>query len=802
MSQTFKTATNFSQILKKADIYIYTVLLFLITFPQTAFFFNTDFDPSCYWAYNYLFAHDYQALTSLIYTYGPLGFLRGTYPVGNNIIIALLFHTITRLLFIFYGLLFAERYGKMSKPASVAVVGLLAFFSGVDMIIFGLVYLFVVTIKKTQRVSYIYIAVCFAYLGLTIKSSIGILSFSVIGIHVIRDILINKNFRLLLHAVIAALAGGIVFGFVLTGNPWKLILLVKNYIMLSASYTHGLTYHNDNNYLLLTLMFAVIFSGLYFIRSKEFGYHFLMLSFAMFASWKHAMVRQDVSHTFTFFQFMVFFYSTAFVFVHAGRRRLIVIGTTVLLLFYSNMYQTENFRGKYMEIAGIQNFTTAAFNHRLLYEELHQRSMKEISSRILSEDLRKFIGNREIDIFPSDLSYVSANNLNWRPRPTFQSLPLGAWYDNQSAQHFTSESGIDLVLFHYFFAERASKADYIDNQLLYNVEPMTCFSLFNHYDIKERNNQFLLLEHSGSRKFSDFEHFETQTLTWDTWIDVPYAGDGILFAEFSYSRSLAGRLKTMLFRDEYYFISYAFADGATVTYRFTPSIAQNGLWINPLPREIHTSFTEPLVEKIRFSTTDNKMVRPEIILQWKLAKPVVSAEQENAYTQGFMAFGKYNFETSEQTEFTWTLNEGFTEEISFWDIRKEDRDRMAECAGKPAIFVLPGGYSPALVLPGNKLLEIFKSNDMNFRIIAVVEQTEGEMSDFVISLENDNTSLYWKAYPFEGTNTFRIHHNMKETVLQDYVLKFYVWNTGNNPLKVCTLQITAYEDQESGFTSP
>jgi hypothetical protein len=773
---------------------IFSVLIFLVTFPKTAFEFSTGLDPSCYWAYNYLFAYDFKTLTSIIYTYGPLGFLRGAYPVGNNILIALIFHTITRFSFIWLGIRFGIKHGQLKMLASVAVTGLIAFFAGVDMIMTGIVYLLVVESKGTDRRVFVYAAFLVAYLGLLIKSSVGLISFSIIGLHMIYELFYTRNFKRLLYDVAAFLGAGTLVGVAVFGNPLKLVLLFKHYIQLSGSYTHGMTFHDENNYWLLALMMLLTFLSLFIVRSKQYRYHFIIFSFALFASWKHAMVRQDTPHTFTLFQFLLFFFATAVVYVPAYRKYLAMTGTAVLLLFYANMYNTRFFPGKYMEIAGVQNVSETMFQTRKLHHELYVKSMQNISSMVLDDETRTLIGNRPVDVFPSELMYVCANKLNWKPRPTLQSLPMGAWYDNYSASHFGEKDGIELVLFHFYNSGNAFTAEYIDDQLLLNVEPMTMFRMFNHYNILRKNERFILLEHTGQKKFKDFKDIGESTATWNTWIDVPATEDGIVFCGFDYSRSLLGWLKTFLFRDEYYFITYAFAGGDMATYRFTPDIAKNGIWINPLVRELHTDFFEPVVEKIMFTTTDERMVSPSIKLKWKHAGSVNPEKDTVRFRQSFSAFGKTKDLYADSSLLVFTLDGNTITDHLYWNIQPESVDRTAGCSGHQSFLVQPGGFSPTLKLPGTMLLEHFGSHPLRADIRVTVFQEPGSKADVVISIQDKDQTIYWKGFPLPANQkntpfSYRIPDLITERITEESELAVYIWNTGTHRLNLCTITV-------------
>ena len=80
---------------------ILSVVLLLLTFPKIDPEIGSGIDNSYLIAFNHFFYSDIQIVKDLIFTYGPLGFLKHPLPMGNNLELGVIVISILRLLFIF-----------------------------------------------------------------------------------------------------------------------------------------------------------------------------------------------------------------------------------------------------------------------------------------------------------------------------------------------------------------------------------------------------------------------------------------------------------------------------------------------------------------------------------------------------------------------------------------------------------------------------------------------------------------------------------------------------------------------------
>ena len=81
--------------------------------------------------------------------------------------------------------------------------------------------------------------------------------------------------------------------------------------------------------------------------------------------------------------------------------------------------------------------------------------------------------------------------------------------------------------------------------------------------------------------------------------------------------NIAGKLVRLLYKDMEYYVDYKINDGRIFTYRFIPSIAKNGLWINPFIQFFNPKIPPLEVTQIRLRTNDMIGEKEEVKLTWE-----------------------------------------------------------------------------------------------------------------------------------------------------------------------------------------
>ena len=103
----------------------------------------------------------------------------------------------------------------------------------------------------------------------------------------------------------------------------------------------------------------------------------------------------------------------------------------------------------------------------------------------LPASIRSRIGSETVDVYPWDISLVTANGLNWRPRFVFQSYAAyNPELDFKCAANYRSENAPKFIVYSH-------KA--IDGQHPCIVDSRTWIEIYHWYDVVEQDGDQLLL---------------------------------------------------------------------------------------------------------------------------------------------------------------------------------------------------------------------------------------------------------------------------------------------------------------------
>ncbi|MBG0858195.1 MAG: hypothetical protein IQL11_01745 [Bacteroidales bacterium] len=602
---------NYSVYRSLLRIIVTAIVIFLFTFPEFGPDFGAGLDNSYAWAFNYLFAGDYGRLVELIYPFGPLGFLKIPLVVGSNFAVGLIFFSILKLLFILSLLHLFTSAGKQEAgfilPALMTLI--VSYFCDIDLAVTGLTTILSFSFLRKNNPHLIAGAVIAATLGLFIKSSIGIISFTVVIGSLVIHYLNNRNAKLLflpvvINLLIFHLLGLLVFRSI--GSFYGYLIGVTR---LTAGYSTALAVYPENSWTFLGIFILTVISFPFLIKDRESRILYFLMIIPLFMIWKHAMSREDITHSRVMLYFLFFFWG-----ILAGTSKeksvlLFLVPVISILAFYRNMSNLERYSGYKIEISGINHFYNAVIGYREMFQRCKEISEANISQNRLDSETRTIIGNSTIDFYPWELSYVPANDLNWQPRKTLQSGSYSRWLDRKSSLSFEQNKGPEFILLHYIGDQYGGRFGSIDGRYLFNEEPLTLYNILRNYSVIKTTDTFVLLAAADSARLAMPEISGRQNIGWDEWIDVPDFGRDIGRVRFFSRPDILGKIKLILYKGEAYYIDYQLNNNMVLTYRFNPVNARDGLWINPMYRDSLSADTAARVQKIRFRNSAPGLVR-------------------------------------------------------------------------------------------------------------------------------------------------------------------------------------------------
>jgi hypothetical protein len=607
--------------------FFFVAFVFIISFPNFEPDYNTGLDSPFRWGFNFLWIHDYKTLTELIFSYGPLAFLKVPVAIGNNFLFFLLFYSFAKISFLL-GLIYAS---KTSKFLTYPIVLILSYFLQVDTIIIGIVILGSILYLKKENPLFYAIALLSSIIGLYIKSSIGISCF---GIIFMLWILILK--RSPSKKQITTLTGSSILLILLTNliigkDIFYLFNHLLNALTLSSGYSSSMPLFPENNWVVLFFSFlSIAIVPVLFERSTRSV--FLLLLFPIYSFWKHAMVRESPIYYMQLIEFALFFWGMILLTSNPIKNRFIFLLPIISIsLFFSNIYVIDKDFHFDQNWNGYPNFSASILNYQKKVADMTHVSTKNVERNKVKSELKERIGIQTIDIYPWDFSYIAANGFNWQPRSTFQSIGISKWSDKMTQSSFYRENGPEFILFQSKKDTFGGELGSIDYRYLLNVEPLTNVQLFKNYDIIQNNKKFTLFQKNESNNLEALENLSSEIASWNEWIDVPKTSNCILKLNLISEKTILGKMMTLLYKDTQYTIDYELKSGKLLSYRFIPKIANNGIWINPMLTSLKSAESNEYVTKIRIKCSRLSLVKNEIQFNW-IVYPIIEKEKETLFS--------------------------------------------------------------------------------------------------------------------------------------------------------------------------
>lgn len=559
---------------------------------------TTGLDPSWVYAYNYAAAHGLSWGERFISTYGPYGYLIATMDLGN-----LVRNRIFFALALAVGVGFAAAAYVRSVPGlgpgarAVMALALLYSFSLQDpeyqwFVFFLLAFLSALEKPDGAGLATFAIAGFLAGFFVLLKLSLGI---GVLATLAFGCLLVRSPRRGLYRAGVAfpAAFAGFLIGWLGSGNSLGgLRAYLVTGLQISSGYSSAMSSF-EGTWVLeissLILWFALIALWAFLRPTPRSALILTALAFPLFMAWKHSIVRQDehVAILARFGFFVVAILATES--LPAWRWRVTLPVSVLLLIPLAVPLSTtakrtlssvtaDEMTNSPLAFRGLKNLVR--LSHLSLYRQgVAQQSRSGIAPHALPESMKRMLANDTVDVYPWDVSYVTANHLNWFNRPLPASFSgYTTILDNLNASFFDSPGRPKYLLWHSTFGDGIRS---IDERHLFWDEPRTFRALVGNYDaVAETNSGILLLRSRTRSRFGSTRLIGTVRAAWNSWIPVP-AIPGVLLAAPAIEPNPLRRFVRVLFRDDPMFVDLLFSSGQKASYRVVPDNMGDGLWLSP-----------------------------------------------------------------------------------------------------------------------------------------------------------------------------------------------------------------------------
>jgi hypothetical protein len=768
-----------------------TFIIYILTFPHFEPDYSIGLDTSYVWALNYLFNNDYQALIKIVYPLGPLAFLKIPTIEGYNFEYFLLFFTILKMWFTYMFILLAGLFNKDRKNLSYIVVAGMLFLINIDYLIIGITFIYSFLYLSNSNKSNLFISVSIAFIGLCIKSSIGVSSFSIIFIAAILDYINKRSYKSALIYLGLTFSTILIWGLLIFQNIELLFNYFLNVLKLSISYSSALSIFPVNNWILLSLVIISIFLPLIINRNIRTQTVFLLLIPSVFAMWKHAMTRQDFTHSMVMFSFLFLYWGLYIVLSEIEIKKILFLAVMSSSLFYWNMTTTWNFRPLKHEVNGIVEFEKTILNFKEFKKKYTELSIKNVLPNKLEKNILDIIGDSTIDSYPWELSYFAANkDLNWKMRHTLQGGSFARWLDSYGAESFNRENGPQYIILHYVKDNWGGDFGSIDGRYLLNDNPLTIHNIFNYYNIKQKTQKFLLLEKNSKNNFASCKIEEKHTTKWNTWIDVTQYKKEFLRLKLFSKQTFLGIFKGFLYKTEKYYVDYMLEDGNILTYRYIPDNSKDGIWINPLIRHPKTNLIEKQAIKVRFRCTNTLFNEEKINYQFErilVNTPNAEKDTLNTYFNSYF----YKYKTSDEKVLINCINNFDSNENN----ENLNISSTFSYSGERSNKVISGGFSYTYSFD---LDTLWKNIDTSSNVITLetdVKYLNKNSHALHIVTLSGTGNYFWNASPLNKTKDIGFWDNSLQTKKLyrnkhgKGILKIYVWNKGTEDIYIDEIRV-------------
>ena len=554
-------------------------------------------------AYSHFFTHGYQCGRDYTFTYGPLApFIMQVYDRDLSpaaCVVGFAFTAALSWIFLRYSALLSPRRMQVYFLASIGCTLALIvrmFTSPPDCVLsFAIVAAFVGLTAGNQNASTVRHIILTFFLAALSLYKVTLLLLSVVAVLFLALHLLNR--RKPLAAILVCVAYVVAFG---TG--WMLLgqslVNVPAFLIsaweLTVGFQEAMSVGGHTQWLAFGVISLVLFIAGIFPRTREDLRYLVaprqicmlsLLAAALYLNWKHAFTRIDNGHTLDFF-----WSSMAFVFL-----------PFVALPGYNwkNQFRLFPLRACWILnlvlIVGVcappQGLSSVASTARTILSMRVQYVLRPYSLRSQMEQCRQAlaaqwsvprmkarIGHRSVDLFSYDQGLLFLNDLNWAPRPVFQSYSA---YTPRllraNADHFRGKRAPDFVIL---------KSEAIDRHLSAMEDGLAFQEVLWHYKpvLTERvqGRSYLLLERSQHQEEPQAQVVDSRSIRFGEHVALQQAIAACHVVALKIELSAVGQLRKLAYQAPPIELHVRVSQGLTRTYRLVRGMSETGFVLDPL----------------------------------------------------------------------------------------------------------------------------------------------------------------------------------------------------------------------------
>lgn len=556
---------------------------------------NPGLDPSWGIGINWAHVNNFQFGTDAVFTYGILGFLGHPLTLDYNLWkMSIIFSVLTNFLLIFSSYLllreFCARWYHYVFLIPILLVILPVTAPQWKMLISLSLFLYLILVQKSTPGTHLLYLSAIGF-GLAVNSLIKfdmlwnslylIVAFCSIGFISKRNI--KQGAILIISFILSFWA----IWLTMQQHPENILPYLRGGFELTRGYSEAMAISGPLWHVIvgcISLLFIMMVGVYFFIhKRRDLVIFFILTGFTLFSVFKSGFVRHD-THVLIFLAvcalFLGFILGLLTDELKTSKMKPFMTFNIILCLamIASFMASICIIAPWALQANVISNAPSTELSLRLMSDETlfdnlvasRKESIKDIYPLKLT--LIDRINNQSVDIFPWDVALCWTYDLNWSPRPVFQSYTAYTPYlDTINNQHFVADEGSPKNILYAYSS--------IDGRYPLFEEPKTFRTILNNYSYVDQSSGFIHLNRS-SRPVGEAEDIGLKTVKMGEPIGIPeYNGE--VFGHIDVQYTLLGNLMKSIYKPEPVYVQFQLKDGITSQwYRFIPDNAVNGLFLS------------------------------------------------------------------------------------------------------------------------------------------------------------------------------------------------------------------------------
>jgi hypothetical protein len=543
---------------------------------------QSGLDASWVFALNYLVNSNLFFGRDAISTCGPLGFLIWPQLIGNNASIALICHLGAWLLFaaaLIFGAV--KRLFSLDQLILFAIVMIICGAFSFDYFVsFLVLFLFYFSLLRRNWFPFFFLAVLLTPALFLMKLTSGLLVLPAIVLLSSTQILTNKK-RGLLQLGRSLVLPPLLFvcAYLLYHNSFAdMLMYLRGTFEITSGYSVSMSLTGAwyEIYFAMIYFVAYVYVVLHLYRSGQPSFwHSIAFIPSLFLAFKHGFVRQD-AHVLTFFTIATSIFGLLLLFSDLKKAKMkeMTYIFPVLIFIYFFVFQ------QHLHTVPLDRILPISAIKRI-HSTLSPGSIGKhpsLEKEVLPQDIRTEIGGNKVGIFPSEISYVAANNLDYSPLPVLESYCAHNTYLDSICADFLDGRKAPPYLLMGFYG--------VDGRHCLIDVPFTWLSIYKWYAPCLSAGPVLLLKKNEAPRFETLEPAGAAELRKTERVALAEYG-GPLLVKITLDLTPTGNLVKVLYKILPVEMALTDDTGQVRIFRVVPDTLKDGVLLNYLPLDLN-----------------------------------------------------------------------------------------------------------------------------------------------------------------------------------------------------------------------